>query len=165
MAPRSTLDASKLVLTTGAGCLVFARAHLGFVPWEFVPSVFSAFGSSIWGTSTGRSSTLTDLAFCTRTVLTTRTTRSAAQHSAGPGGEAYRMLREGMRFVDPTGLARCFLITSADESEGKSTVAGNLASALAAVGRRVILVEADMRRPAAAAQLGISRNLRSEEHT
>src|ERR1035437_10630584 len=66
MAPRSTLDASKLVLTTGAGCLVFARAHLGFVPWEFVPSVFSAFGSSIWGTSTGRSSTLTDLAFCTR---------------------------------------------------------------------------------------------------
>src|ERR1035437_10668559 len=53
MAPRSTLDASKFVLTTGAGCLVFARAHLGFVPWEFVPSVFSAFGSSIWGTSTG----------------------------------------------------------------------------------------------------------------
>src|ERR1035441_3534109 len=81
MAPRSTLDASKLVLTTGAGCLVFARAHLGFVPWEFVPSVFSAFGSSIWGTSTGRSSTLTDLAFCTRTVLTTRTTRSATGQS------------------------------------------------------------------------------------
>jgi len=82
---------------------------------------------------------------------------TSAQHLAGPGGEAYRMLREGMRFVDPTGMARCFLITSADESEGKSTVAVNLSSALSAIGRRVILVEADMRRPTAAAQLGIRR--------
>ncbi|MGD0453274.1 MAG: polysaccharide biosynthesis tyrosine autokinase [Solirubrobacteraceae bacterium] len=74
----------------------------------------------------------------------------------GPAGEAYRMLRESLRFLDPTGRARCFLITSAEESEGKSTVAVNLASALAAVGRRVILIEADMRRPAAASQLGVS---------
>jgi polysaccharide biosynthesis transport protein len=74
---------------------------------------------------------------------------------AGPAGEAYRMLRESLRFLDPTGRAQCFLITSADESEGKSTVALNLACALAAVGRRTILVEADMRRPTAAALLGV----------
>jgi succinoglycan biosynthesis transport protein ExoP len=85
---------------------------------------------------------------------------TAAQQLAGPTGESYRMLREGLRFLDPTGLARCFLITSADESEGKSTVAVNLASALAAVGRRVVLVEADMRRPTAATQLGIARNVK-----
>src|ERR1035437_2884746 len=70
MAPRSTLDAQKLVLTMGAGRLVFTREHLGFLPLEFLPLVFSACGSSIWGTSTGRSSTLTHLAFCTRTVFT-----------------------------------------------------------------------------------------------
>jgi succinoglycan biosynthesis transport protein ExoP len=81
----------------------------------------------------------------------------AAKQLAGPIGESYRMLREGLRFLDPTGSARCFVITSADESEGKSTVAVNLASALAAIGRRVILLEADMRRPTAAAKLGISR--------
>ena len=69
--------------------------------------------------------------------------------------EAYRMLRESLRFVDPTGAARCYVITSAEESEGKSTVAVNLSCALAAVGRRVILIEADMRRPTAAAQLGV----------
>jgi non-specific protein-tyrosine kinase len=69
------------------------------------------------------------------------------------------MLREGLRFLDPTGRARCFVVTSADESEGKSTVAVNLASALAAVGRRVILVEGDMRRPTAAALLGVSRDV------
>lgn len=74
----------------------------------------------------------------------------------GPAGESYRMLRESLRFLDPTGHAHCFLITSAEESEGKSTVAVNLSAALAAVGRRVILIEADMRRPTAATQLGVS---------
>ena len=75
----------------------------------------------------------------------------------GPAGEAYRMLREGLRFLDPTGRARCFALTSAVESEGKSTVALNLGCALAAIGHRVILVEADMRRPTAARMLGIPR--------
>ncbi|HEV3046442.1 MAG TPA: polysaccharide biosynthesis tyrosine autokinase [Solirubrobacteraceae bacterium] len=82
-----------------------------------------------------------------------------AAQLAGPAGESYRMLRESLRFLDPTGRARCFLITSAEESEGKSTVAVNLACALAAVGKRVILVEADMRRPAVATQLGVSREV------
>lgn len=84
---------------------------------------------------------------------------ASAQQLAGPVGESYRMLREGLRFLDPTGRARCFVITSAEESEGKTTVAVNLALALTASGRRVTLVEADMRRPAAAAQLGIPRHL------
>lgn len=79
----------------------------------------------------------------------------AAQQAAG---EAYRMLREGLHFLDPSGLARCFIVTSAEESEGKSTVAVNLASTLAAVGKRVVLLEADMRRPTAAVKLGVVRN-------
>lgn len=84
---------------------------------------------------------------------------SRAAQQAGPTGESYRMLREGLRFLDPTGRARCYVITSADEGEGKSTVAVNLASALAAIGRRVILLEADMRRPTVAAMLGIPRGV------
>ncbi|HEX6459529.1 MAG TPA: polysaccharide biosynthesis tyrosine autokinase [Thermoleophilaceae bacterium] len=74
----------------------------------------------------------------------------------GPVGEGYRMLREGLRFLDPDGLARCFVIASAMESEGKSTVAVNLCKSLAAIGQRTILIEADMRRPTAAEMLGIS---------
>lgn len=76
---------------------------------------------------------------------------------AGPTGEAYRMLRESLRFLDPNGMAKCFVVTSAEESEGKSTVAVNLAYVAAAVGQRVILLEADMRRPTAAAELGARR--------
>ncbi len=82
-----------------------------------------------------------------------------AEQLAGPIGESYRMLREGLRFLDPTGRSRCFVVTSAEESEGKSTVAVNLALALTASGQRVALIEADMRRPGAAAQLGLPRNL------
>jgi len=82
----------------------------------------------------------------------------AARRLAGLTGESYRMLREGLRFLDPTGKAKCFLITSADENEGKSTVAVNLASALAAAGRRVILIEGDMRRPAVVKALRLGRS-------
>jgi len=80
-----------------------------------------------------------------------------AQQLAGPTAESYRMLREGLRFLDPGGQARCLVVTSADESEGKSTVAVNLATSIAAVGRRVILVEADMHRPMATKMLGVGR--------
>lgn len=85
-----------------------------------------------------------------------RRVASAAYGLDGPTGEAYRMLRESLRFVDPTGRARCFVVTSADEGEGKSTVSVNLALALDAIERRVVLVEADMRKPTAAAQLGVA---------
>lgn len=87
-------------------------------------------------------------------------TLRAVEQLSGPAGEAYRILRENLRFFDPGGEARCFLITSAEEGEGKSTVAVNLSFALAAVGRRVVLVEADMRRPTAAEQLGVSTRAR-----
>jgi capsular exopolysaccharide synthesis family protein len=85
-------------------------------------------------------------------------TAARATQLAGPAAESYRMLREGLRFLDPTGHARCFVVTSAEESEGKSTVAVNLASSIAAAGRRVILVEADMHRPMASKLVGVSRD-------
>lgn len=80
-----------------------------------------------------------------------------APQLAGLAGESYRMLREGLRFVDPDGLARCYVVTSADEGEGKSTVAVNLARSVAAIGRHVILLEADMHRPRALELLGVQR--------
>jgi receptor protein-tyrosine kinase len=77
---------------------------------------------------------------------------------SGPVGEAYRMLRESLRFLDPERDVRCIVITSADESEGKSTVARHLSLMFAAVGQEVVLLEADMRRPTAARKLGIGHD-------
>jgi polysaccharide biosynthesis transport protein len=73
----------------------------------------------------------------------------------GRKAEPYRMLREGLRFLEIGGPHRCLLVTSGDPGEGKTTVAVNLARALVAGGERVILIDADLRRPAAGRQLGL----------
>jgi Mrp family chromosome partitioning ATPase len=62
--------------------------------------------------------------------------------------EAYRMLRANVEFVAEQKGLRTILVTSAVAGEGKSTTAANLAVALARVGKRVVLVDLDFRRPA-----------------
>ena len=62
--------------------------------------------------------------------------------------EAYRMLRVTLDKPRKGRAGRAILITGASPSEGKTTTALNLAASLAQAGRRVILIEADLRRPA-----------------
>jgi Mrp family chromosome partitioning ATPase/capsular polysaccharide biosynthesis protein len=66
---------------------------------------------------------------------------------AGHEAEAFRVLRTNLDFVNLTTGARTIMITSAVEGEGKSTTVANLAVALARAGRRVVLVDLDLRRP------------------
>jgi Mrp family chromosome partitioning ATPase/capsular polysaccharide biosynthesis protein len=60
---------------------------------------------------------------------------------------AYRMLRSNLLLRSEGDLPRLLLITSAIEGEGKSAVAANLARSLAAGGRRVVAVSADLGTP------------------
>jgi succinoglycan biosynthesis transport protein ExoP len=61
------------------------------------------------------------------------------------GAEAFRMLRTGLAFANAERKLHTIAVTSPGPSEGKSTVAINLASVLAQAGGRVLLVDADMR--------------------
>jgi len=61
--------------------------------------------------------------------------------------EAFRSLRINLEFLDQEGEIKSLLIASPGHSEGKSTVAVNLAIVMAQSGKRVVLIDADMRRP------------------
>jgi len=77
----------------------------------------------------------------------------------GPNAEAYRIFRGNLEFADIDGGVRTLMVTSAVQGEGKSTTAANLAVAAALGGKRVILVDADLRRASMHRLFGFKNNL------
>ena len=86
-------------------------------------------------------------------------------HISGVTGEAFRQLRTNLRFANVDNPLRTVVITSANPGEGKSTVSTYLAVVMAQAGEKVVLVDADMRRPVqhkafgAEASVGLSQVL------
>jgi receptor protein-tyrosine kinase len=75
-----------------------------------------------------------------------------------PIGEAYRTLRATLTSgneINRKSGGQVVLITGSSSSEGKTTSAVNLATALARANQRVILIEADIRRPSMSKLLGV----------
>ena len=75
-----------------------------------------------------------------------------------PSAEAYRSLAANLQFAYAGRQLQTIGITSAAEGEGKSTTVANLAVALAQSGRRVIVVDADLRRPGQHTLFGLQRD-------
>ncbi|RLT42671.1 MAG: polysaccharide biosynthesis tyrosine autokinase [Chloroflexi bacterium] len=73
--------------------------------------------------------------------------------------EAFRALRTNIRFSRVGQELRSLVVTSAGPGEGKTTVAANLAVVLAQSGQRVLLIDADMRRPTVHKRFQLVNNL------
>jgi capsular exopolysaccharide synthesis family protein len=69
--------------------------------------------------------------------------------------EAFQMLRAALRYFNLDQRLGVVVVASPSHADGKTTVATNLALALAHDGQDVVLVDADLRRPRAAVRLGL----------
>lgn len=69
-----------------------------------------------------------------------------ATHPKSINAEQYRTIRTNINFSMPDQL-RTLLVTSASPGEGKSTTASNIATVFSQEGKKVLLVDADMRKP------------------
>jgi capsular exopolysaccharide synthesis family protein len=65
-----------------------------------------------------------------------------------PISEAFRTIRTNIEFSSIDKQIKNILVTSTIPSEGKSTIAANLGVTMAAAGKRVLLIDADLRNPA-----------------
>jgi len=73
--------------------------------------------------------------------------------------EALKNLRTSLLLASPEQPPRCILVTSCEPGAGKSTIAINLATVLTQMGRRVLLIDADLRRPRIHHGLGLSNEI------
>jgi capsular exopolysaccharide synthesis family protein len=69
--------------------------------------------------------------------------------------EGFRKLRTNLAYMDVDHPPRIIVVTSPKQSDGKSTVAANLAAAIAIGGQTVTLIDGDLRRPTVADSLAI----------
>ncbi len=83
--------------------------------------------------------------YSAKDAIETHVLTSTRRHS--PAAEAYRLIRTNLEFASVDRDLHSILITSANAGEGKTTTAANLAAVLAQTDRKVILVDADLRRP------------------
>ena len=75
-----------------------------------------------------------------------------------PVSEAYRTLRTNLQFSKVDKELQVLLVTSSGPKEGKSTTAANLAIAMAQAGKKVALVDADLRRPVIHSIFGLKKD-------
>ena len=82
----------------------------------------------------------------------------ALSHPDGHPAEAFRLLRTNLEFMRVDDDVKSLLVTSSVQGEGKSVCVANLAVTLAMGGKKVFVVDADLRRPRQQAYFGLDNH-------
>jgi succinoglycan biosynthesis transport protein ExoP len=73
--------------------------------------------------------------------------------------ESYSSIRTALQFASSHGVPTPLLVTSSQQSEGKSTTSFAIAKSFAGIGRKVLLIDGDLRRPSLHNLLGLPREV------
>ncbi|MGB7427116.1 MAG: polysaccharide biosynthesis tyrosine autokinase [Microcoleaceae cyanobacterium] len=76
-----------------------------------------------------------------------------------PFEEAFRSLNTNLQLLNPDSPVRSCVVSSATPADGKSTVAFNLAKGAAAMGQKVLLIDADLRNPKLHKMMGLPNEM------
>jgi succinoglycan biosynthesis transport protein ExoP len=87
--------------------------------------------------------------------LKKQSVQDAAGDPRSAFSEAYRSVRTALQFSTDNGVPKVLLVTSPSPSEGKSTSALTLARNFAQLGKKVLLIEADLRNPSLHRAVGV----------
>nr|WP_247713683.1 polysaccharide biosynthesis tyrosine autokinase [Qipengyuania sphaerica] len=83
------------------------------------------------------------------------TPEEAMQDPKSPLSEAFYSIRTALQFADAGGLPGKLLVTSSQKEEGKSLTAYGIACAIGDLGKSVVLVDCDLRRPTVHKKAGV----------
>lgn len=83
----------------------------------------------------------------------------AIADSSSPITEQYRTIRTNIQFSSVDFKIQTIVVTSSGPSEGKSTISANLAVVFAQAGKRVLFIDADMRKPTVHKTFGLTNEV------
>lgn len=78
------------------------------------------------------------------------------ENPKSPTAEAYRVLRTNLKFTSVDNAVKHILFTSSGPLEGKSSIVANLAFSMSQAGKRVLIIDADLRNPSQHKIFGLS---------
>lgn len=81
------------------------------------------------------------------------------RHPEGHAAEAFRMIRTNLEFMSVDNDIKSVLVTSCIQGEGKSVSVANLAVSLALAGKKIVVVDGDLRRPRLHQYFGVENKI------